>query len=165
MKLNKQILSLLLAAVMVLTFAPTAILAGAKTPKTKTVTVRAVEDHFTSNSHDEEWSFTYSDDYFTKSGYTFRQDLACMTLGLAMASFTSRDAINEGDHSKENQNFIALMKHELRSMLCLGVNETFERPMEGGLFRICDLIFFFGRCLFHHDRLFGFFFVRKSSPG
>ena len=60
MKLNKQILSLLLAAVMVLTFAPTAILAGAKTPKTKTVTVRAVEDHFTSNSHDEEWSFTYS---------------------------------------------------------------------------------------------------------
>ena len=96
MKLNKQILSLLLAAVMVLTFAPTAILAGAKTPKTKTVTVRAVEDHFTSNSHDEEWSFTYSDDYFTKSGYTFRQDLACMTLGLAMASFTSRDAINEG---------------------------------------------------------------------
>ncbi len=110
MKLNKQILSLLLAAVIVLTFAPTAILAGAKTPKTKTVTVRAVEDHFTSNSHDEEWSFTYSDDYFTKSGYTFRQDLACMTLGLAMASFTSRDAINEGDHSKENQNFIALMK-------------------------------------------------------
>lgn len=31
-----------------------------------------------------------------------------------------------------------LMRHELRSMLCLGVNETFERPMEGGLFRICD---------------------------
>jgi conjugation system TraG family ATPase len=23
-------------------------------------------------------------------------------------------------------------------MLCLGLNETFERPMEGGLFRICD---------------------------
>ena len=31
-----------------------------------------------------------------------------------------------------------LMRHELRSMLCLGLNETFERPMEGGLFRICD---------------------------
>ena len=31
-----------------------------------------------------------------------------------------------------------LMRHELRSMLCLGLNETFERPMVGGLFRICD---------------------------
>ncbi|MBR4133722.1 MAG: TraG family conjugative transposon ATPase, partial [Bacteroidales bacterium] len=31
-----------------------------------------------------------------------------------------------------------LMRHELRSMLCLGLNETFERPLEGGLFRICD---------------------------
>lgn len=110
MKWNKKILSVLLSAVMVLSFAPTAILAGAKTPKTKTVTVRAVEDHFTSNAHDEEWSFTYSDDYFTQSGYKFRDDLARMTLGLAMASFSSRDAINEGDHSRENQNFIALMK-------------------------------------------------------
>ena len=110
MKWNKKILSVLLSAVMVLSFAPTAILAGAKTPKAKTVTVRAVEDHFTSNAHDEEWSFTYSDDYFTQSGYKFRDDLARMTLGLAMASFSSRDAINEGDHSRENQNFIALMK-------------------------------------------------------
>ena len=31
-----------------------------------------------------------------------------------------------------------LMRHELRSMLCFGLNETFEQPMEGGLFRICD---------------------------
>ena len=31
-----------------------------------------------------------------------------------------------------------LMRHELRSQLCLGLNETFERPMTGGLFRICD---------------------------
>ena len=44
MKWNKKILSVLLSAVMVLSFAPTAILAGAKTPKAKTVTVRAVED-------------------------------------------------------------------------------------------------------------------------
>lgn len=110
MKVRKQLLSLLLALVMVLSLAPTAILAGAKSPATKTVTVRAVEDHFTSKAHDEEWTFTYSDDYFSKSGYTFRQDLASMTLGLAMASFTSRDAINEKDHSKENQNFVALMK-------------------------------------------------------
>ncbi len=110
MKWRKQVISLLLTLVMVMTFAPTALLASAKTAKTKTVTVRAVEDHFTSNAHDEEWTFTYSDSYFDKSGYTFQHDLATMTLGLAMASFSSRDAINEKDHSKENQNFISLMK-------------------------------------------------------
>lgn len=107
---HKRILSLLLAIFMVLSIAPASLLASAASPKEKTVTVRAVEDHFTSSAHDEEWTFTYSDDYFTKTGYTFRDELVQMSLGLAMASFTSRDAVNEGNHATENRNFVDLCK-------------------------------------------------------
>lgn len=104
----KQGMSLLLALAMLLALGTTALAASASAPKT--ITVRAVEDHFTSKAHDEEWSFLYSDEYFAESGYEFRQDLASMTLGLAMASFTSRDAINEGDHQTENRNFVDLCR-------------------------------------------------------
>lgn len=38
---------------------------------------------------DQEQTFTYSDGYFTRSGYTYRQDLAASSLELAMAAFSS----------------------------------------------------------------------------
>lgn len=110
MKWRQKVLSLLLTLVMVAAFAPASVLADAKTPTKKTVTVWAVEDHFTSKAHDEQWTFSYSDAYFSKSGYTFQNDLATMSLGLAMASFSSRDAVNEGDHKTEDRNFVSLMK-------------------------------------------------------
>ena len=57
----------------------------------KTVTVRYASGHGV-DTHDYETDFTYSDDLFTKSGYTYRQDLALMSMGLAFAAYTSKDS-------------------------------------------------------------------------
>lgn len=65
--------------------------AAASTSDSKTVTVRYASGHGV-NTHDYAAAFTYSDELFTKSGYTYRQDLAEMSLGLAFAAFSSKDS-------------------------------------------------------------------------
>lgn len=59
------------------------------------------------NTHDYAAAFTYSDELFTKSGYTYRQDLAEMSLGLAFAAFSSKDSEYEDQLATSNRNFIS----------------------------------------------------------
>ena len=72
----------------------------------KTVTVRYASGHGV-NTHDYAAAFTYSDELFTKSGYTYRQDLAEMSLGLAFAAISSKDSEYEDQLATSNRNFIS----------------------------------------------------------
>ena len=85
--MKKRITSLLLCLVLIVSLMPAA--AAASTSDSKTVTVRYASGHGV-NTHDYAAAFTYSDELFTKSGYTYRQDLAEMSLGLAFAAFPAR---------------------------------------------------------------------------
>ena len=87
--MKKRIISLLLCLVLIVSLMPVA--AAASTSDSKTVTVRYASGHGV-NTHDYAAAFTYSDELFTKSSYTYRQDLAEMSLGLAFAAFSSKDS-------------------------------------------------------------------------
>lgn len=76
--MKKRIISLLLCLVLIVSLMPAA--AAVNTSDSKTVTVRYASGHGV-NTHDYAATFTYSDELFTKSGYTYRQDLAEMSLG------------------------------------------------------------------------------------
>ena len=69
--------------------------AAADTGDARTVTVRYASGHGI-DTHDYEAAFTYSDDLFTRSGYTYRKDLALMSMGLAFAAYTSKDSEKDG---------------------------------------------------------------------
>ncbi len=103
--MSKRIISLLLCLVLAVSLVPAA--AAADTGDTRTVTVRYASGHG-ENDHDYEASFTYSDELFTRSGYTYRQDLAEMSLGLAFAAFSSKDAQYEGSYATGNRNFVSM---------------------------------------------------------
>ena len=108
MKKTKAIISCLLALVLILVQVP--VLALAAAPKTdKDVTVHYVEDHFQKKG-DDAWTFHYSDSYFSGSAYDYSHPLAKMSLGLALASASSREARNAKDYNTENRNFVSLMK-------------------------------------------------------
>lgn len=103
--MRRRILSIVMALIMVLALVPTAALASSE----KTVTFRYVEDHL-QKSGDTSWQFPYSDSYFEKSSYTYNNSLAKISLGLALSSTSSREATNEKNYSKENQNYLAFVK-------------------------------------------------------
>ena len=102
--MKKRIISLLLCLVLIVSLMPAA--AAASTSDSKTVTVRYASGHGV-NTHDYAAAFTYSDELFTKSGYTYRQDLAEMSLGLAFAAFSSKDSEYEDQLATSNRNFIS----------------------------------------------------------
>ena len=102
--MKKRIISLLLCLVLIVSLMPAA--AAANMSNSKTVTVRYASGHG-ENDHDYEAAFTYSDELFTKSGYTYRQDLAEMSLGLAFAAFSSKDSEKEDHLVTSNRNFIS----------------------------------------------------------
>ncbi len=99
----KKFLSLFLAALMLVSLLPTAcaddgVIEG---------TVRYCSGHGSENDHDYETYFSYSDSYFTKSGYGYRQDLAEASIALALASFSSKDAET---YDNEDCNFVSMMQ-------------------------------------------------------
>lgn len=105
--MKKRIISLLLCLVLIVSLVPAA--AAADTGDTRTVTVRYASGHG-ENDHDYEATFTYSDELFTKSGYTYRQDLAEMSLGLAFAAFSSKDSQYSDKYATGNRNFVSMAK-------------------------------------------------------
>lgn len=101
--MTKKIISLLLAVLMLMSLLPAVyadngVING---------TVRYCSGHGSENDHDYETYFSYSDSYFTKSGYGYRQDLAEVSLALALASFSSKDAET---HDDEDRNFVSMMQ-------------------------------------------------------
>lgn len=105
--MKKRIISLLLCLVLIVSLVPAA--AAADTGDARTVTVRYASGHG-ENDHDYEATFTYSDELFTKSGYTHRQDLAEMSLGLAFAAFSSKDSQYSDNYATGNRNFVSMAK-------------------------------------------------------
>lgn len=105
--MKKRIISLLLCLVLTVSLVPAA--AAADTGDARTVTVRYASGHG-ENDHDYEATFTYSDELFTKSGYTHRQDLAEMSLGLAFAAFSSKDSQYSDNYATGNRNFVSMAK-------------------------------------------------------
>lgn len=105
--MKKRIISLLQCLVLIVSLVPAA--AAADTGDTRTVTVRYASGHG-ENDHDYEATFTYSDELFTKSGYTYRQDLAEMSLGLAFAAFSSKDSQYSDNYATGNRNFVSMAK-------------------------------------------------------
>ena len=103
--MKKRIISLLLCLVLIVSLVPAA--AAADTGDTRTVAVRYASGHG-ENDHDYEATFTYSDELFTKSGYTYRQDLAEMSLGLAFAAFSSKDSQYADNYATGNRNFVSM---------------------------------------------------------
>ena len=103
--MKKRIISLLLCLVLIVSLVPAA--AAADTGDARTVTVRYASGHG-ENDHDYEATFTYSDELFTKSGYTYRQDLAEMSLGLAFAAFSSKDSQYSDNYATGNHNFVSM---------------------------------------------------------
>lgn len=103
--MKKRIISLLLCLVLIVSLVPAA--AAADTGDTRTVAVRYASGHG-ENDHDYEATFTYSDELFTKSGYTYRQDLAEMSLGLAFAAFSSKDSQYSDKYATGNRNFVSM---------------------------------------------------------
>ena len=103
--MKKRIISLLLCLVLIVSLVPAA--AAADTEDARTVTVRYASGHG-ENDHDYEATFTYSDELFTKSGYTYRQDLAEMSLGLAFAAFSSKDSQYSDNYAPGNRNFVSM---------------------------------------------------------
>lgn len=105
--MKKRIISLLLCLVLIVSLVPAA--AAADTGDARTVTVRYASGHG-ENDHDYEATFTYSDELFNRSGYTHRQDLAEMSLGLAFAAFSSKDSQYSDNYATGNRNFVSMAK-------------------------------------------------------
>ncbi len=103
--MKKRIISLLLCLVLTVSLVPAA--AAADTGDARTVTVRYASGHGI-DTHDYEAAFTYSDDLFTKSGYTYRKDLALMSMGLAFAAYTSKDSEKTDNYATGNRNFVSM---------------------------------------------------------
>ena len=103
--MKKRIISLLLCLVLIVSLVPAA--AAADTGDARTVAVRYASGHG-ENDHDYEATFTYSDELFTKSGYTYRKDLALMSMGLAFAAYTSKDSEKTDDYATGNRNFVSM---------------------------------------------------------
>lgn len=103
--MRQKLLSTLLALVMVLALMPTAAFAS----PSKMVTFRYVEDHMRKTG-DTSWQFPYSNSYFDKSSYSYNNNLAKISLGLALSSTSSREATKVKNYSKENQNYLAFVR-------------------------------------------------------
>lgn len=76
------------------------------------------------NTEDRTDTFIYSDDYFKTSSYDANEHLATMSMQLASASISSRDA----DYPKKSQNVTALL--DVLGFQQVEVNEWYTKPME-----------------------------------
>ncbi|MBQ9066996.1 MAG: hypothetical protein IJ133_05685 [Clostridia bacterium] len=100
----RSITSVLLALAMLATLLSTAAFAatplGTAVPEQKVVTL-----HYDVDGNDVEGKILYSDSYFNRSGYEYRQALTDASLGMAWASGSSADAVKAHDFAAEPNNW------------------------------------------------------------
>lgn len=123
----KRTLSMLLALIMLVSLFPAAYADGEISG-----TVRYCSGHGNENTHDYETYFSYSDNYFGKSGYIYRQDLAEASLALALAAFSSKDAQTRSD---EDRNFVSMMQQ--CGFENISSNEWFGKKPEMNSIGVC----------------------------
>lgn len=126
--MGRKILSLMLAALMLVTAVPTV----CADDGVVNGTVRYCSGHGSENDHDYETYFSYSDEYFAKSGYAYRQDLAEASLALALAAFSSKDAETLDD---EDRNFVSMMQQ--CGFENISSNEWFGKKPEMNSIGVC----------------------------
>lgn len=81
----KKAISILLVLVLLVSLAPLSVFAAGDEYETITGTVMFNAGHDDSET-DHPCPFTYSDEYFTQSGYNYRQDLATVTMAMCFAA-------------------------------------------------------------------------------
>ena len=81
----KKAISILLVLVLLISLAPLSVFAAGDEYETITGTVMFNAGHDDSKT-DHPCPFTYSDEYFTQTGYNFRQDLATVTMAMCFAA-------------------------------------------------------------------------------
>lgn len=81
----KKAISILLVLVLLASLAPLSVFAAGDEYETITGTVMFNAGHDDSET-DHPCPFTYSDEYFTQSGYNYRQDLATVTMAMCFAA-------------------------------------------------------------------------------
>lgn len=81
----KKAISILLGLVLLVSLAPLSVFAAGDEYETITGTVMFNAGHDDSET-DHPCPFTYSDEYFTQSGYNYRQDLATVTMAMCFAA-------------------------------------------------------------------------------
>lgn len=81
----KKAISILLVLVLLVSLAPLSVFAAGDEYETITGTVMFNAGHDDSKT-DHPCPFTYSDEYFTQSGYNYRQDLATVTMAMCFAA-------------------------------------------------------------------------------
>lgn len=123
----KRTLSMLLALIMLVSLFP-----AAYADSEISGTVRYCSGHGSENTHDYETYFSYSDNYFGKSGYIYRQDLAEASLALALAAFSSKDAQTRSD---EDRNFVSMMQQ--CGFENISSNEWFGKKPEMNSIGVC----------------------------
>lgn len=102
----KKFISVLLVLVMVLALVPFAALAE-ETAEYETITGTIKYN----SGHDEDTKdypapYTYSDEYFTGSAYTYRQDLGCATLIMAMAAGNKNELTDYSEGPENLKNYL-----------------------------------------------------------
>ena len=107
--MSKKILSLLLAVVMVFSLGATAFAADVQYQTIKGEYTHCPSLGFLDFVGNVTLDFTYSDAYFTHTGYQYDHDLAKLSMVLTQASFASATSTSEGWNTA-NSNFNALMK-------------------------------------------------------
>lgn len=81
----KKTISILLVLVLLISLAPLSVFAAGDEYETITGTVMFNAGHDDSKT-DHPCPFTYSDEYFTQTGYNYRQDLATVTMAMCFAA-------------------------------------------------------------------------------
>lgn len=81
----KKAISILLVLVLLVSLAPLSVFAAGDEYETITGTVMFNAGHDDSKT-DHPCPFTYSDEYFTQTGYNYRQDLATVTMAMCFAA-------------------------------------------------------------------------------
>lgn len=81
----KKAISIVLVLVLLVSLAPLSVFAAGDEYETITGTVMFNAGHDDSKT-DHPCPFTYSDEYFTQSGYNYRQDLATVTMAMCFAA-------------------------------------------------------------------------------
>lgn len=102
----KKALCLLLCVVMAFGLCTTAFASGQTKYETITGEYKYMPALSIFSDHDGTYHFTYSDEYFTGSGYDYNHELAIMSMDMVQSAAVSV----EGDWSVSNKNFFDLMK-------------------------------------------------------
>lgn len=102
----KKLISVLLVLVMLMSLVPFAVFAEESTEyETITGIVKFNSGH-DEDTKDYTSPYTYSDGYFTDSAYSYRQDLGCVSLALALASGNKNELSDYSEGPENLMNFL-----------------------------------------------------------